>query len=122
MAIDLRRSSRPSCRAWLERTLLSLEGSGILEATRERYPPHYHVALFPQPYSRYVERVAARDEMAPTPTASELRIVEYQVRPGDSLWNIARHHGTTVDRLQAENGLRGNRIYAGQVIQVPVDD
>jgi len=43
----------------------------------------------------------------------------YQVRPGDSLWDIAREFDTSVDRIQAENDLRGARIYAGQVLRVP---
>jgi len=54
MAMDLRRSNKASCRQWLERVLLQLEARGVLEATRERRPPHYHVALFPQPYVQYV--------------------------------------------------------------------
>lgn len=54
MAIDLRRSDRTSCRRWIERTLLSLEKQGVLEATREHHPPHYHVALFPHPYYQYL--------------------------------------------------------------------
>ena len=54
MAADLRRSSRPACRAWLEKNLLTLEGKGVLEATKENHPPHYHVTLYPQPYMRYL--------------------------------------------------------------------
>jgi len=54
MAADLRRSSRTSCRTWLEATLLDLEGRNVLEATKEQYPPHYHVALFPAPYLRSI--------------------------------------------------------------------
>jgi len=54
MAMDLRRSNKPSCRQWLERVLLQLEARGVLEATRESRPPHYHVALFPRPYVQYV--------------------------------------------------------------------
>src|SRR3954453_10689265 len=54
MAIDLRRSDSSGCRQWLERVLLDLEGKGVLEATREQYPPHYHVAVFPNPYLQYV--------------------------------------------------------------------
>ena len=46
-------------------------------------------------------------------------IDEYRVRNGDSLWNIAKAHGTTVDRLKQENNLRGSRIYAGQLLKVP---
>lgn len=121
MAIDLRRSNRRACRAWLEDVLLGLEARGVLEATRERYPPHYHVALFPQPYAQYVGQVVARQALARSSSPDvDLRRVEYRVRSGDSLWSIARRLGTTVDRLKAENGLASSRIYAGQVIEVPV--
>lgn len=54
MAADLRRSYSTACRSWLEATLLDLEGRNVLEATREQYPPHYHVALFPAPYLRSI--------------------------------------------------------------------
>ena len=53
MAIDLRRPAG-RCRGWLEEVLLSLEARGVLEATRERRPPHYHVAVYPKPYAAYV--------------------------------------------------------------------
>jgi LysM repeat protein len=66
MAIDLRRSSRPACRAWLEKNLLSLEGDGVVEATKENHPPHYHVAVFPKPYLQYL---ASRGEAPDTTTA-----------------------------------------------------
>jgi hypothetical protein len=49
MAVDLRRSEHRDCRQYLERTLLALEGENMIEATRERYPAHYHVAVFPDP-------------------------------------------------------------------------
>ncbi len=54
MAADLRRSSSTACRTWLEATLLDLEGRNVLEATKEQYPPHYHVALYPAPYLRSI--------------------------------------------------------------------
>jgi hypothetical protein len=117
MAIDVRRSNSSACRSWLESVLLSLESSGVLEATRERYPPHYHIAIFPDPYARYVENLTAR--RADTRMASA-GAMEYRVRPGDSLWEIAQAHGITVTRLKEENELRGNRIYAGQLLKVPV--
>lgn len=115
MALDIRRSNSRACRSWLESVLLSLEKTGVLDATRERRPPHYHVALFPQPYARYVANLTSR---AQTRVASADN-TDYQVRRGDSLWNIARSHGTTVDRLKEANDLRGSRIYAGQVLRVP---
>jgi hypothetical protein len=121
MAVDLRRSSSRRCRAWLEDVLVSLEGTGVLEATRERYPPHYHVALFPKQYASYVDVRVSKQALANASSPGvDLRNVEYRVRSGDSLWTIARRVGTTVERLKSENGLSSNRIYAGQVIEVPV--
>lgn len=111
MALDLRRSGRNSCRSWLEGVLMHLEGRGVLEATYERRPPHYHVALFPTQYDNYVEGLR---------TASASGRSEYYVRRGDSLWEIARDHGTTVEQLRSANSLDGSRIYAGQRLMVPV--
>jgi LysM repeat protein len=103
MAVDLRVSNKRACVRWLESTLLSLEKQGVLDATRERRPPHYHVALFPQPYTRYVasltssaSRVAAAETKAkeavtvavsvpvPEPTTSSDRLlVTANVAPDD---------------------------------------
>lgn len=120
MAVDLRRSNVTACRRWLESVLLDLERGGVLEATRENYPPHYHVALYPRVYDSYVQRVASRaedDRAAPASRTAD--VVAYQVRRGDSLWTIARAHGITVNELRSRNELDGSRIYAGQVLQVP---
>ncbi len=107
MAADIRRSNNAKCRSWLEGVLLQLEAEGVLEATRERRPPHYHVALFPRPYEHYVASLARSGPRT------------YAVRRGESLWTIARKLGTTVERLRAVNELRGSRIYAGQVLAIP---
>jgi hypothetical protein len=53
MAIDLRVSQEPACREWLEAKLTSLEDQGLINGIRERRPPHYHVAVFPEPYLAY---------------------------------------------------------------------
>lgn len=108
MAIDLRRSGRRACRGWLEAALLQLEQAGVIEATREYRPSHYHVAVFPNQYARYVESRLA-----------SARPLTYRVQSGDSLSEIARRTGTSVSRLAAANGLKGSRIYAGQVLKVP---
>ncbi|MDH3297718.1 MAG: DUF5715 family protein [Gemmatimonadota bacterium] len=108
MAVDLRRSGSRACRGWLEGTLLQLEEAGVLEATRESRPFHYHVAVFPNQYTRYVESQLA-----------SARPSTYRVQAGDSLSAIARRTGTSVTRLATANGLTGTRIYAGQVLQVP---
>jgi hypothetical protein len=54
MAVDLRVPQNASARKWLEETLLDLESGSLLDVTRERNPPHYHVAVFPEAYEAYV--------------------------------------------------------------------
>ncbi|MGB5528030.1 MAG: DUF5715 family protein [Gemmatimonadota bacterium] len=114
MAMDLRRSNNRSCRSWMESVLLGLEREGVLEATYERSPPHFHEALFPSQYEAYVERKLASG-------TNEETDLEYMVRRGDSLWSIARRHGTDVSRLRAANDLKGSQIYEGQLLTVPTD-
>lgn len=53
MAIDLRKP-KGACLRWLRATLLELENEGVIEATEERGPPHFHVAVFPSPYESYL--------------------------------------------------------------------
>lgn len=108
MALDLRRPWNRTCRGWLEHTLVVLEEKGVLEATLERSPPHYHLALFPKPYARYVEHL----RHAPVENT-------YMVTRGDTLWKIAKRHNTTIEVVKRENGLRSSRIYPGQILQVP---
>lgn len=142
MAVDLRASRKTSCRRWLDRVLLSLEKQGVLEATVERSPPHYHVALFSKPYLRYVERLAttsrarfAANEAGAEPEPARLAsgpasedaesaedFAEYLVHRGDTLWSIARRHGISVEELKQLNHLRSSRIDAGQVIAVPTQN
>jgi LysM repeat protein len=43
-----------------------------------------------------------------------------RVKPGDSLWEIAHRHGTTIAVLRRLNDLPGNgTIYAGELLKVP---
>ena len=92
---------------------MTLERTGVVEATRERWPPHYHVAVFPSPYARYV--AALPDPSLPDPDT----VIHYTVRRGDSLWTIARDYGIDVDELKDANDLTGNAIYAGQKLRIP---
>ena len=64
MAIDLRISSSGKSRAWIESVLLKLERQGVLDITRERYPPHYHVALFPDAYKDYLGSMIGEQALA----------------------------------------------------------
>jgi hypothetical protein len=46
IAVDLRKPSG-RCLTWLRRALLTAERRGDIEATEERRPPHFHVAVLP---------------------------------------------------------------------------
>jgi hypothetical protein len=128
MAVDLRRPNNPRCLSWLRNTLLSIEGRGVIEAVEERNPPHFHVAVFPTPYTRYASgqgaspRVAASERGAgrqATVASNAGAGTRYQVRRGDTLWSIARSNNVTVDELKSSNALRSARIVAGQFLVIP---
>lgn len=116
MAVDLRRPRNARCLAWLRSTLLAVEGRGVIDATEERNPPHFHVAVFPGPYRRYVAGQGGTRPSGGTAAASPRT---YRVRAGDTLWGIARRNDTTVDRIKALNGLRSDRVRIGQVLRLP---
>lgn len=140
MALDIRVSDRASCRRWLEETLVSLEKKGVLEATRERRPAHYHVAVFPTQYFKYLGRLendpstrlaskssnsskstadAATPKYASIVPMPSKKAATHKVRSGESLWSIARKHGVSVTALKNANELRGSRILPGQVLSIP---
>ena len=120
MAVDLRRSNNRACRAWLEDVLLYLEDRRVLEATRERRPPHYHIAVFPEQYGAYVEQVT-RQAAAPAPTESaDGDTGTHRIRRGETLWAIAQRYGTSVTRIREMNGIRSSRIFPGQTLTVPL--
>lgn len=48
-----------------------------------------------------------------------LRLTRYTVRPGDTLYSIARARATTVDTLKQINGLSKANLRVGQIIKVP---
>jgi LysM repeat protein len=106
MAVDLRIPASGKCRSWLERNLLSLEAAEVLDVTRERNPPHYHVAVYPEQYRQYADS---------TPGVGN----EYVVRRGDTLSHIATITGASVAQLKASNGLRSDMLQIGQKLQIP---
>jgi LysM repeat protein len=120
MAVDLRRPTG-RCLPWLRRELLSMEKNGVIEATEEHHPAHFHVAVFGNEYLRYA---AAQTDVRPTamivarapvvPTAKR-----YKVRVGDSLWSIAQQNATTVRELVAANRLGRKPIRPGQTLVIP---
>jgi membrane-bound lytic murein transglycosylase D len=66
-----------------------------------------------------IETVASAVSTAPEPVETSVEKSEpssYRVRKGDTLFSIARRHGTTVEHIKALNGLRGNSLQAGQTL------
>jgi membrane-bound lytic murein transglycosylase D len=43
----------------------------------------------------------------------------HYVRKGDSLWNIAKRYGSTVQQIQALNDMNSNVLHVGQALKIP---
>ena len=115
MALDLRRPRNRTCRRWLEDTLLELEARTVLDATKERGPPHYHVAVFPSVYAKYVSNMMSRSSRRASATPTQ----RHTVRRRDTLWKISSRYGTTAEKIRRANELRSSVIYPGQVLTIP---
>ena len=112
MAVDLRISRDADCRAWLEGTLLALESRSVLDVTRERNPPHYHIAVFPGAYSAYLERIggagSARFASAPRPRAASLEPASTRTpaaRPKPAATATAAARRVTTPAVDDESGV-----------------
>ena len=51
---------------------------------------------------------------------SQSPYVEYTVRAGDTLWELSRRYGTTVEAIMQANGLTSTVLQIGQVLRIPV--
>ena len=83
----------------------------------------------------YPDRVAAPSAVNPTtnfqeaaplyqielfePQASTATVKTHTVSKGDTLYNISKRYDTTVQSIQAENGLSGTTLSIGQRIRIP---
>lgn len=63
-------------------------------------------------------RVATK--LAGIPADKRMRWASYNVRRGDTLGQIARHYGVSVNALQTSNRLSGTLIRTGQTLLVPL--
>lgn len=66
------------------------------------------------PVSGYAQAVQASSEKV-TPPSSGF----HRVRKGDSLWNIAKRYGTTVENIKTVNHLSSNNLVIGQALKIP---
>ena len=56
----------------------------------------------------------------PSQKPDETDTIRYTVQPGDTLWLISQRYGTTVEALKRLNGLTGDMLYIGQILNIPV--
>lgn len=119
MAVDIRKPRKAKCLRWLRSTLLELEGENVLEATEEHSPAHFHVAVFPTQYTRYATTRAKAESGTQIASRSTGATTTYKVHHGDTLWDIAREHHTTVDAILGANDLDGDVIQPGQELRIP---
>lgn len=121
MAVDLHKpTDHPKCLRWLRSTLVELEESGVIEATEEFSPPHFHVAVYSTPYRRYVSALTTSRAATTVASNDAGGVSTYRVRPGDTLWDIAREHDTTVSAITSANHLDDDdTIQPGQKLVIP---
>lgn len=52
-----------------------------------------------------------------------MAVIYYTVEPGNTLWAIAQHYGTTANDIARYNGITAPyTIYPGQSIKIPVQE
>jgi len=144
MAVDFRKPAG-TCLYYMRGELLNLEKDGILEATEERHPVHFHVAVLQRGSFAPAAAVATATPAPVTPTKaattvaatdSAAGIVEltekpvprteakptsgattYVVKKGDNLSVIAKRFGLTVTKLKSLNGLKTSDLQPGQKLK-----
>jgi mutator protein MutT len=67
MAVDFRIPQTPACRAFMDERLLEKEAAGLIDVTHERSPPHFHVAVYPEPYAQWAALQPRLDGVGPDP-------------------------------------------------------
>ena len=72
--------------------------------------------LVKAPVLQAVPAHPAAPPMVGPPTASSL---VYIIKRGDSLFGIAKAHGTTVQAIKVANQLSGDRILVGKSLKIP---
>lgn len=86
----------------------------LLKATLPNDPEPYTLKIPLGSYERFVTAFARE-----TPAAGSAGPGEYVVQKGDTLGKIARDHSTSVEEIQALNGIRGTLINIDQRLQIP---
>ena len=92
MAVDFRVPQNAEGRRWLEETLLALESKDLLDVTRERNPPHYHVAVYPDKYESYVAKLLPGEMAAAAAAAAASALTSAGNTAGEAALAMANVH------------------------------
>ena len=107
-----------------------LEARHVIEATEEKHPPHFHVAVLSQLREPPLKLVASSERAGATtkptgfaagdvaPRTSTTSLATYRVRAGDNLWTIAERHNMSVPQLQSLNGLHSAFLKVGTQLKL----
>jgi membrane-bound lytic murein transglycosylase D len=90
----------------------------VVKHHKQHFP---NLVLARSPYVQSDARQASQEAShLPTAAATSLHNKVYRVRPGDTLWAIARRFGTTTSQLVALNNLKQRRLLTpGQALRLP---
>ena len=69
--------------------------------------------------ARKGKAVVAQNKAEDTTTVPD-NTIRYVVKKGETLWDIARAHNAQLEDIKAQNRISTSRIYAGQVLFIPV--
>jgi LysM repeat protein len=143
MAIDFRKP-QGKCLEYMRAELVRLERQGVLEATEERHPVHFHVAVLQRgKFAPAAPAIATATTATPTQTPAAIPTAPvitdsapgtvepvapkpdpvtsgktYTVKKGDNLSVIAKRFGLTVTRLKSLNAMKGSTLQPGQKLRI----
>lgn len=87
---------------------------------RLKVPAPGGVAARPVPASTAASRAARSVQKTTQKTTGKITTASYHVRAGDTLWSLARRHGTTPERLAGMNGISTEAtLRIGRRLKVP---
>ncbi len=81
-------------------------------------PPEVRLECAPSPVKIGQKLVIRGGSTGATARTASVKTVTYTVKSGDSLWEIARKNGVTVDSIKRANGLRSNSLKPGQKLRI----
>jgi membrane-bound lytic murein transglycosylase D len=93
------------------------DATGILLANNLRQPSALKVGMTIRvPMGCAPERYPVPSE--PKVTAARQEVIEHVVRPGDSLYNLAKRYGASTEEIQRLNRITASSLAIGQVLKI----